>query len=190
MTHGGSNAKARRLQVRVAEDLSRALGLTIEAEPPTRPGERNGATWVVEGSGADLRVRRMGAAGDDVALLTKQASARVRWPGGAPLQIECKCTEAISLDAVWKGDRRSCAPLAAALAQLRKRHPEWGQSEPVVVFSKNRWPVLALLARYPGEFVVGVFRSPPVSPRLWVPDLGTIVLWSWLVEGMRKEAQR
>jgi len=213
VTHGGRTAKARRLQTRVAEDLSRAFGLSIEAEPPTKPGRRNGALWVAEGSGADLRVRRMGSPGDDVALLTDAARRRVRLPGRPAFAFECKNAEAWDLDAVWRSALRKghgCVSAEApafmrdALRQLTARIA--GDREPVVVLGKNNWPDLALLARDPydlfpeagghggtvreGKFVRDGTDIDFVSPRLWLPGVGTIVLWGWLVEVMRKGVER
>ena len=77
MTHGARRSKARRLQVHVTEALARAFDLTILAEKPTLPGVRDGVVWVPEGEPADLKVRVMGQAGADVALLTPRAMKAV-----------------------------------------------------------------------------------------------------------------
>lgn len=181
MTPGARRAKAQRLQRRVAEDLSAALGLTIQAEPPTRPGRRpNGARYVAEGDVADLRIRRSGQSGDDVVLASPKALALVQLSKGVPLAIEVKNVEAWTLDAVFRRDTGGLAFLARALAQLHGRIS--GRRQPVVVFGKNRYPPLALLAYDPtdvGRLIEGgPWKSLMASPILWVPGVGTAVPWA------------
>ncbi|MEM4723843.1 MAG: hypothetical protein QXP01_02390 [Candidatus Hadarchaeum sp.] len=85
--------KGRRLQVLVAEWLSRHTGLTIIATPPTRPGIRNEAIYVPEGEG-DLLVRTMSQPGIDVFLASDKARAICRDVLGVDaLGIECKNDE-------------------------------------------------------------------------------------------------
>lgn len=134
-----SKAKGRRLQAQVAEAFSAAFTLTIEAVPPTKPGERNGAMYVPEGTG-DLRIRRMGEAGCDVVLVTEDARKAVA-VGRLPLFIECKNTEAWALDAMFWA-RGTNAFIAKALHQARASAPEGWMA--VLILGKNRWPPLAV----------------------------------------------
>lgn len=167
MTHGGRKAKARRLQVEVAEMLARAFGLTILAEKPTKPGRRNGVLWVPEGEPADLKVRMMGQSGADVALLTARARRAVAYDG-APLWIECK-----NMEAGWElgkafWSRKVPGGIAAAWRQAQKGAVAVGRvlgvmdrgMLPLVVLSRNFWPPVAvahswLIERpWPGPLVV------------------------------------
>lgn len=152
MLTSSAKAKGRRLQFQVAELLSKEFALTIEANPPTRPGERkNGAVYISETDAlADLRVRRMGEAGSDVALLSTTAKERVcqrdvYWAGSgnphAPLWIECKNTEAWNFDAnFWKTGAN--AFVDAAMHQINHAMPsKW---RPLLVLGRNRWEPLAV----------------------------------------------
>lgn len=145
-----SKAKGRRLQTYVAERLSAFLGLTIEAVPPTKPGNRNGAMYVPEGTG-DLRIRRMGEGGCDVILVTENARYKAA-VGPQPLFIECKNTEAWALDAMFwiKG---SNAFILNALEQARRSAPEGWMT--LLILGKNRWPPLAVWDTFDLPFFKG-----------------------------------
>ena len=134
-------AKGRRFQVEVAEIIARAQGLTIEAVPPTKTGLRKDVRWVEEGH-ADLRVRRMGEAGSDVALLSELARQQVTLGHNIPVWIECKNAEAWSFDAgFWRTGEH--AFVDEGILQAKKAMPalNW---KPVLILSKNRWPALAI----------------------------------------------
>lgn len=147
MKTSSCKAKGRRLQVFVAESLARACDLTIEASPPTKPGERNGVIWVSEGNNPDLRVRQMGQAGADVALLSIQAQQKVSLArprnciapahNFSPLHIECKNTEVDAWGrAFWKKGHSALIDGTLWQAQ-RSALPGW---VPVAVLGRNRWP--------------------------------------------------
>lgn len=145
-----SKAKGRRLQTYVAERLSWFLGLSIEAIPPTQPGERNGAVYVPEGTG-DLRIRRMGEAGCDVVLVTEYARQQATFKSQS-LFIECKNTEAWALDAMFwvKG---SNAFILNALEQARRStRDDWMA---LLILGKNRWPPLAVWDNFDQPFFDG-----------------------------------
>ena len=135
-------AKGRRLQSQLAEALAAYFGLTIEAVPPTKPGIRKlraggTARYVPEGERADLRVRRMGEAGADVALLTKRARQRVAL-GGRWVFWEAKNVEAFALNSTYWTDG-SCVVLRTAMEQ----HVEHTGYVTVAVLGKNRHPPVA-----------------------------------------------
>lgn len=172
MTHGARRSKARRLQVHVTEALARAFDLTILAEKPTLPGVRDGVVWVPEGEPADLKVRVMGQAGADVALLTPRAMKAVALDGH-PLYFECKnaeATPAVRLDdKFWtKGmvpkfiERAYMQAKAGAniyrlvsgRETLKRINEKYGLNLkledlqgnlPLVVLSRNRWSVIAVV---------------------------------------------
>jgi len=123
-------AKGRRLQTETAESLGVRLNLTIDAEPPTKPGRRSsGAIYVPEGTG-DLRIRRMGQPGADVVPISKVAQDRLRL-NREPLHIECKNVETFDLMTILR-TRESPAWLTQAFRQCdKKKHP-------LVVLRKNR----------------------------------------------------
>lgn len=148
MNTRSGKAKGRRLQVELAELLATTLNLCIEAVPPTQPGARaNGARYVVEGDGADLRIRRMGEAGFDVSLLTERARARASI-GGKTLCFECKNTEALALGGAqfWSTGKvdstvlKAFRQLGAGTSGVCRNVHGYG----VVVVSRNRWPTLAI----------------------------------------------
>lgn len=146
MRPSSGKAKGRRFQVEVAEIIAKARGLTIEAVPPTKAGFRNGVQWVPEGTG-DLRVRRMGEAGCDVALISHEAREKVTLGYNVPLWIECKNTEAWTFDAgFWRTGQN--AFIHQAMEQTKKAIAKQKQVilnwKPVLVLSKNRWPALAV----------------------------------------------
>lgn len=149
MRPSSGKAKGRRFQVEVAEIIAKARGLTVEAVPPTKAGFRNGVQWVLEGTG-DLRVRRMGEAGCDVALISHDAREKVTLGYNVPLWIECKNTEAWTFDAgFWRTGQN--AFIHTAMEQTKKAISKQGQGKswtlnwkPVLVLSKNRWPALAV----------------------------------------------
>jgi hypothetical protein len=151
MKHGSSRQKARRLQVEVAERLSVVLGLTIEAVPPTKPGKhKTGAVYTPEGDRPDLRVRRQGEAGVDVALLTDRAKNRVAlvdFTGTRrPLYIECKNREAWDLKRVWdKGDDAALYPWMLQTSKGRHQHMRSGIE--LLVLGKNDWPSIVILPK-------------------------------------------
>lgn len=149
-----SKAKGRRLQTYVAERLSEFLGLSIEAIPPTKPGERNGAVYVPEGTG-DLRIRRMGEAGCDVVLVTEYARKQATFKS-QPLFIECKNTEAWALDAMFWA-KGSNAFILSALDQARRSavHAYTEDWMTVLVLGKNRWPPLAVWQTFDQPFFDG-----------------------------------
>ena len=149
MTHGGRRSKGRRLQVEFAETMSIAFGLTIEAVPPTQPGIRkNGAVYLAEGHKPDLRVRRSGEAGVDVALLTSKASACVALRDSLgvarPLYIECKNNESWDLGRrMWEtgGD----AALKPWMVQAHKgRLAQTGRCIETLILGKNGWPSIVV----------------------------------------------
>jgi len=139
--HHSIKAKGRRFQVEVAETIARARGLTIEAVPPTKTGVRKDVRWVEEGH-ADLRVRRMGEAGADVALLSELAREQITLGHNIPVWIECKNAEGWTFDAgFWRTGKHYF--IAEGLIQAKKAMPtiNW---KPVLIMSKNRWPALAI----------------------------------------------
>ncbi len=152
MTSKSGKAKGRRLQVEVAETLAIQMGLTIEAAPPTKPGERaNGAVYVLEGENPDLRIRQMGQAGADVALLSERAQEIVKLPGRPPIWWEAKNTEGWRLDAAfWRAHDLPAVALKAiqqAYVACRKDKNDGSRgylATPVVVLGKNNHEPMAL----------------------------------------------
>lgn len=100
-----SKSKGRRFQKKIIEALSIRLGLKILAEPPTKPGERaGGAVYVAEGYPVDLKNRRMGQSGTDIALMSDTARESVAFDGIPFTSIECKKRAGFSLDGkFWEG---------------------------------------------------------------------------------------
>lgn len=150
MTPGARRAKGRRLQVLVAEELSVAFRLHIEAVKPTRPGTRaNGSIYVHEGDAPDLRVRPSGHAGSDVALLSARARERVCLPyPHREIHWECKNTESWALDAAfWKGGISKFVTDAFEQAYADIKRVPSGPTRliPVVVLGKNNYPPLAVI---------------------------------------------
>lgn len=150
MTPGARRAKGRRLQVVVAEELSVAFGLHIEALKPTRPGARaNGAVYVHEGETPDLRIRPSGHSGSDVALLSARARERVCLPYPVrEIHWECKNTESWRLDAAfWKGmiPKMVTGAFAQAYADIKQAPSGLARRIPVLVLGKNNFPPLAVI---------------------------------------------
>jgi len=139
--------KGRRLQIGVAVSVAAKLGLTVVCDPPREP---DGVLWVPEEGlqleegkpieWPDLRVRRMGEPGADVALLSVRARQRVTI-GGQPVWWECKNSESWEFGPrFWEG--KGQAFVENAWNQARGAAPKgW---VPVVVLGKNRWPSLAV----------------------------------------------
>ena len=134
--------KGRRLQVTLAELLACKFKLTIEAVPPTQPVRRkNGAHWVSEMSSPDLRVRRSGESGADVALLSKNAQEKVSLDS-LPVLWECKNVEAWTFDgSFWlTGDVKYVSGILKEMQEKALNQ----FTRPVLVLGKNRWPPLAV----------------------------------------------
>ena len=186
MTHGARRAKGQRLQRKVAEDLSIVLGLTISAEPPTKPGTRpNGARYVAEERGPDLRIRRSGQPGDDVALLTAVALRKVTLRRN-PLAFEVKNVESWSTDTAFRKGKVEF--LGRALRQLHQRVGSLAR-DPVVVFGRNNYPPLALLSADPtdvGQWIeVGGQKEWRAGPILWLPFTGIVVPWLTILRRLK-----
>ena len=141
-------AKGREFQSLVAEMLAVGLGLTIRAEPPTKPGTRaNGAVYVPEGDHADLHVRRMGQPGADVALLSDKARRLIAIED-FELHIECK-KNAKEVDLGWKFWRGGgCnAFLSKAMNQANDgaHRASVRAAVGLVAFAGNNWPPMVML---------------------------------------------
>ena len=186
MKTSSAKAKGRSFQVLVAETFSRAFCLTIEAAPPTKTGIRNGVCYVAEGAGGDLRVRNMGQAGSDIALLSAKARQLISIDG-TPLYIECKCQEN-SWDfgpSFWKD-----GPLRTIDAAFQQTYKAITTSrsrtfKPLIVLGKNRhipiavWESISMPIQWPRpyarrgsynftpleQFCVFILGAKPVSQR-------------------------
>lgn len=159
MRHRSRRDKSRRLQVQVAEAFARAFKLMVLAEKPTKPGTRNGVLWVPEGEPADLKVRMMGQAGADVALLTARARDAISWCG-LPLWIECKNVEG-GWDlgkAFWEGKVPS--GLKDAWNQANKGAK--ATFRPLVVVARNFWPPIAVADWLEESIFPGKLHGPYV----------------------------
>jgi len=152
MRASSAKAKGRRLQVQVAEALARTCGLTILAIPPTKPGKRNGVEWVPEGVAADLKVRPMGQAGPDVALLTETARKAVAWMG-RPFHVECKNVEGWSFDRMAKTGRLAPA-VRAGLTQARRGRQNSAREYPLLVIGRNQMPPFVVYDVIPREKLI------------------------------------
>lgn len=142
MTSKTAKAKGRRLQQQAAEILAEAMGLTIDAEPPAKPGERRGVVYVPEGQG-DLRIRRMGQPGADIVLASQKAQWRIAIDG-RPAWIECKNQEAFRLDAAtWS---RGSIWLQGVYEDTVTRADKVGAA-PLLILSRNHFPILAAIER-------------------------------------------
>lgn len=142
MNTKGCKQKGRTFQQQCAEAIAIHLGLTIQAEPPTKPGTRaNDAVYVPETDPADLRIRRMGQPGADIVLASEKARTRVAdSASGRAYWIECKNTEDFTLDAkfwshgsAWLEKVQVATVLAANSAGMA----------PLVLVKRNGWPAFA-----------------------------------------------
>lgn len=139
MRTSSAKAKGRRLQVRVAEAFAWAFDLTIMAIPPTKPGKRNGVVWVAEGTAADLKVRPMGQAGPDVALLTEKARKAIAWLGH-PFYVECKNVEGWSFDRMLKSGKVAPAVRAGWAQAARGQQDGANEYYPLLIIGRNQFP--------------------------------------------------
>lgn len=159
--------KGRRLQIGVAVSVASRFNLTIVCDPPREP---DGVLWVPEEGlvgeevalikWPDLRVRRMGEPGADVALISVRARQLVTI-GGQPVWWECKNSESWEFGPrLWEGKGQGF--LENAWNQARTAAPkEW---VPVVVLGKNRWPSLAVWRG--GDVRCFLRQQPFVGPLL------------------------
>ncbi|GIV86106.1 MAG: hypothetical protein KatS3mg054_0135 [Chloroflexus sp.] len=168
--------KGRRLQVRLAEFLSSALSLPIQATPPTRPGTRqNGSVYVPEGVDYGLLIRPSSMPGIDVVLCSsfaRMAASRLFSLKRCLIGFECKNNET-SYRQIIKSVISAPAPdrrIAAIESALGQHDPmevvlstEAGQNDSVVLacFSANRLPML--VAGRSEWFSSTIRPEPPVS---------------------------
>lgn len=136
-----SKSKGRRFQVIVAEMLAQFFGLSIEANPPRKPGVRKGVAYVMEGQG-DLRVRNMGQAGADVALVSHAARKMVSFLN-IPFHIECKNLQSFSLDQkIWEGKVPELIQKAWGQAVKGAKYQRF---YPVLVITRNFYPPIVVV---------------------------------------------
>ena len=181
MLHGSRRAKGRRLQVELAEALSQHFRWTIEAVPPTRPGKRaNGAVWIAEDQHPDLRVRRSGEAGVDVALLTPRAQERLTMEG-KKLFFECK-----NVEKAWDFGPQfwvtgNLVYVSRLLRDLSQRSLIMSLYQPAVVLGKNRWPPLVAWHASVEQCALLGQRGAPVAHGGPWPHQWTITsLYHWM----------
>lgn len=169
-------AKGRRLQVEVAEALASYFDLTVEAQPPTKPGRLRNVTYVPETKNPDLRVRRSGEPGSDVVLLSDKAK-QVLSIGGTPLSIECKYTEKFSLAHFLK-----TLDIGHIIGKGFKQAESVSSRStvPVVFARKNRYPILCFLR-------FGTFVQPYLPVALYDSSkVGLVIVTNnYLVLNMR-----
>jgi len=193
MKTAGAKAKGRRLQVLTAEIIAREYSLTIEAHPPVPVGERQGVLYVREDENPDLRVRGSSEPGADVVLVTERARSCLCAPRGESFHIECKNVEEIGLGPkFWTG-------LGSAILDTAYNQALTSGREPLVVLSRNRWPVIGAVGRNVVEDHMLIYGMPDQllvqtyvetkGDNKWMIMMPLVELVRWLAE-MRAAEQR
>jgi hypothetical protein len=170
MTPGARRSKGQRLPRHVAESLSAALNLTIEAAAPTKPGKRpNAAVYVAEGSNADLRIRRSGQPGADLALLSERARSLLAIEE-RNVYVECKNCEGWMVGAdMWKTGKVSKLVYKAWSQTLRAANACFADVRPMIILGKNNHPPLVIL-RTEDAILFASGRIASLLPFLYTKD--------------------
>lgn len=156
-----TSTKGRSLQVLVAEKLSSACQLSIEACYPVRSGDReNRSFYVAEGRSPDIRIRSSSQNGLDVVPLTRRAAECLSILG-KPLAIECKFYKKDSWGGgtFWaKGQPPAC--VFEGITQTKASLANWLKASILVVNKTNFIdPVASLVVPVESEMMGLVVMS-------------------------------